>query len=653
MFRNVWSGLALLAVASVAGAQERRARIDVDHYTINAEVQPRTQSLSANVTVRFTPLDDNITAANFELNNALNVSRVVDGQGKQIPASRSQQDFTIRLSFDQPLPKGKPASVTFTYDGRLSGSEDSPVYGIKFAAIREEHAFLLYPARWFPVSGYTTDRFTAESNITAPAGYRVISSGTETSQRQTDKTVYTFRFDRPSFPGSFAVVKDEPARVSAEGVSTALYFRGPEKEVANAYGQEAGKMMTYFSGTFGTPPFANLAVVETEAGAPNGYSAPGMIFLSPKGIGRQVNTRVLANQIARQWWDTLLSPATRNHLWLSNGFAAYSELLWVEHANGPGALETQFREVAVEALTVDNVPIMQASRLDDYSPEMWALTASKGSAVLNMLRFVIGDNNFFQTLKEHVRRSAWKPVSTDDFKKVAEDVSKQDLGYFFIEWIESSGAPEFKLEYTVFRTQKGFRVMGKIAQDLDTFRMPVELKIETEGNPEEKRVEVVGTSSEFSVDTFGKPKNVTIDPSHRVLRFDNQVRVAVAIRRGEQFAELSEFGEALKEYQKALEANRNSSLAHYRIGEVFFLQNNYQSSANEFREVLNGDLEPKWTEVWSHINLGKIFDITGQRDRAVNEYNLAIRTKDNTQGAQEEAAKYLKKPYERQKRAES
>jgi Tfp pilus assembly protein PilF len=226
------------------------------------------------------------------------------------------------------------------------------------------------------------------------------------------------------------------------------------------------------------------------------------------------------------------------------------------------------------------------------------------------------------------------------------------LGYFFIQWIESSGAPEFKLEYTILRTTKGFRVMGKIAQDLDTFRMPVDLKIETEGNPEEKRVEVVGTSSEFSVDTFGKPKSVVIDPNNRLLRYSNQVRVAVAIRRGEQYAELSEFGEALKQYQKALETNRTSSLAHYRIAEVYFLQNNYQQAANSFREVLAGDIDPKWTEVWSHINLGKIFDITGQRERAVNEYNLAIRTKDDTQGAQEEAGKYLKTPYERQKRVE-
>src|ERR1700755_1802213 len=103
--------------------------------------------------------------------------------------------------------------------------------------------------------------------------------------------------------------------------------------------------------------------------------------------------------------------------------------------------------------------------------------------------------------------------------------------------------------------------MGKIAQDLDTFRMPVDLKIETEGNPEQKRVEVGGTSSEFRVDTVGKPKGVTIDRDNRWLRYSSQVRVAVSRRRGEQFAELSEFGEALKEYQRALETNRTSSLA--------------------------------------------------------------------------------------------
>ena len=65
----------------------------------------------------------------------------------------------------------------------------------------------------------------------------------------------------------------------------------------------------------------------------------------------------------------------------------------------------------------------------------------------------------------------------------------------------------------------------------------------------------------------------------------------------------------------------------------------------EFRRALDGDMDPKWVEVWSHLMLGKIFDVTGQRDRALNEYQRALQTNDNTQGALDEANQYVKKPY--------
>ena len=71
--------------------------------------------------------------------------------------------------------------------------------------------------------------------------------------------------------------------------------------------------------------------------------------------------------------------------------------------------------------------------------------------------------------------------------------------------------------------------------------------------------------------------------------------MAVAIRRGEQFAELSEFSRRAEGVPEGPGDQRNSSLAHYRMAEVYFLQQNWQSAANEFREALNGDLEPKWT----------------------------------------------------------
>src|SRR5438876_1267666 len=438
LFKRISVTLLLLAVA--AHAQERKARIDVDRYAIDADINQRTQSLAAKAAVRFTPLDDNTSSVAFELNNALNVSKVLDEQNREIPSSRSQQDFTVHLNFNQPLEKGKPVTVTFYYDGRLSGQEDSPVYGIKFGSIQNDFAYLMYPARWFPVSGYTTDRYAAELNVTVAKGFKVLGSGNDTSQPAGDKITYNFKFDRASFPGSIAVVKDEqPTRVNSEGVTTLLYFRGGEKPMANACGQEVGKIVTHFTGLFGLPPYANLTVVETENGAPNGYAAPGLIFLNPRGIGKDVNAKLLANQISRQWWGALLSPASRNHLWLNNGLASYSDMLYMAHLNGPSTVENEMRDTAVEALTIDNVPVIQAARLEDYSPELLALTGSKGAAVLHMLRSVIGDEKFFQTLKDFAAQNPWKSVTTDDFKKAAEKASAQDLGYFFIQWIESSG----------------------------------------------------------------------------------------------------------------------------------------------------------------------------------------------------------------------
>jgi tetratricopeptide (TPR) repeat protein len=639
-------GISWLIASALLSAQDRAARqqkIDVQSYLIDAQVDPRAQTLNATVMVRFIPLEDT-SQVTFELNSALNISKVTDEDGRQVPSSRLAQDMAVKLSLPQTLKKGKVAALTFVYDGKLSGDEESPVFGIKFAAIHPEASYLLYPSRWFPVNDYSTDRFSSDLKVTVPEGYRVVASGTESKEGP----AFRFKYEQSSFPGSFAVVRGEAQMVASGGIKTYLYLRD-SSAMAQAYGDEIAKAISFFTGIYGVPPRVSLTVVETETGAANGYSAPGMLFLSPAGIGKQVNLKLVANQVSRQWFGTLVSPSTRNHMWLENGMARYSEMLYVEHVNGAGAMDNEIHDAYVEALTVDQPPMMQAARLEDYSPEYWATTGGKGAAVLQMLRNVLGDDAFMKVLKEYPTRFAWKSANTDDFHKICEEAYGQSLNWFFQQWVESSGAPEFKMEYTVFRTQKGFRVMGKISQDLDLFRMPVTLRVETEGNPEEKTIEVVGTSSEFVVETYGKPKNIILDPKGLVLRFSTDARVAVAIRKGEQFVEIADYGAALKEYQKALDVARNSSLAHFRIGQVHFLEGNWSPAANEFHESLNGDLVPKWTEVWSHIYLGKIFDVSDQRDRALNEYRQAARTKDNTQGALDEAAKYTAQKYEKQR----
>jgi len=171
--------------------------------------------------------------------------------------------------------------------------------------------------------------------------------------------------------------------------------------------------------------------------------------------------------------------------------------------------------------------------------------------------------------------------------------------------------------------------------------------VDTEGNPEFKKILVTGTTSDFQIETFGRPKpnGVIIDPNNNLLKSSPKLRVHAAVARGEGLAEIGKYYEAIQEYQHALDLQSSNSLAHFRMGEAMFYQKNYNAAANAFRSALGGDLDPKWIDVWSHIYIGKIYDLLSQRERAVNEYQLAQHTNDDTAGAQQEVAKYMKQPF--------
>ncbi len=642
----------LLVGATVlpAQAQEPAAAplINVEHYSIEAQVNMEARLLEATAEVHFVPLDP-AAVVTFELHRGLNVDAVETEDGESLFHARGFADSSIEVSFPEPLAVDVAQVVRFRYGGRLSGYENSPAEGYALAEIEPDRAILLYAGRWFPVNGYGADRFTSEIRITAPDGVNVLGSGIGLRTESLEGTDHRFEFSYPSFPGTIAMVREDPLRTGSGDASISVYMPSASESLAQEYGETAAEMVEFYSNLFGAPYSKSLAIIETGEFAPNGYWAPGLILMSPYGRRETLNRQLLGRLVANQWWGTLVGPGNRNHLWLTDGLATYSALLAIEEAEGEAAFVEALGDTRVNALTFDDVPLTQSSRVADFSPQMDALSAARGAMVLHMLRWDVGDEAFFSTLRKLTTDHTWQTLTTDSFRVLFEDSTGTDLDGFFMQWTETNITPEFTQEYTIYRLggNEGFRVIGKINQDMDTFSMPVELKVETEGEPEFHVVEVTGTAADFALETFGKPRQVVLDPNHRILRLDDATRVRVAIRRGEQLIELGYYSDALIEYQQALDINRFSSLAHYRMGEAMFLMNNYQGAANEFRESLNGDRDPEWTEVWSHINLGKIFDITGQRDRAVNEYQLAVRTRDNTQNAQDEASRYLASPYRR------
>ncbi len=469
-------------------------------------------------------------------------------------------------------------------------------------------------------------------------------------------TEYDFKWDKPGLPGTILVGKfDRPVTVAGSpnikvyalpGVGTAVESR---KQAIAAYAETANQEFAFFTSTFGLPESSRLNVVELPDDTVPAYWAPEIAAVASGRIGNKADFRLLANTVAHQWWGSEMSPATENDAWITNGMARYGELMYLEDAQGPSALETAVQDVSAGALAYDTIPLSSAGRMAPFSPEFQSMTLEKGAMVFHMLRWEVGDDSFRKILRAALSQYTDKPIRTSDFEKVAEAQSQQQLVAFFSEWLDGTGAPQFTDKYSVYRlgNNKGFRTIGEIQQDLDLFNMPAELRIETDGKTETRRVDVVGSNSQYVVDTFGRPRHIQIDPDNWLLKNTPDMQVRVSILKGQQLVAQGDLSAALGEYQKALTANSSSSLASYRIGEVLFTQRNYQASANAYRDALRGDDDPRWTEVWSHIQLGKIFDLTGQRDRAVNEYRQAVQTNDNTQGALNEARAYLKGPYKR------
>ena len=561
--------------------------------------------------------------------------------------TRYEEDSTLQVDFNRTLDRSQPASLTFEYEGIFSSADKSPLEGIQLAHVGEDFSYLLAISRWFPINQYLKDRATGTFRVTVPEGYVVAMDGQEKPKEKSGgKEIYTFLNERATFPGSLSVAKYVVIPATAGKTELVFYVPDNKRDFVESQTEIISKILELNSQKLGPYPFRSLKIALIDNNSLLGYSAPGIEFLAERGFVRSPNTNLLAREIAYQWWQNLIVPKTPQDLWLKEGFANYLALLYQESVSSEAGFTQELKETAVSALLhEEKSTIRNAYQLQLYSPEYNSILKSKGAYVLLMLRSVLGDDNFFKLLKEYVYNFGFQEASIQDFKKLAEKISSQDLTYFFSEWIDQNGVPQIQYDYTTYRVKQGFKVTGTIKQDLDTFRMPVEILIETDGKPEIKKVDVIGPETGFSVSTFGKPRKAKIDPNYKLLRLTDELKVSMAIAKGDEQKRMGDTGEAIAEYQKAIELNKRSSLAYFKIGEALFEQRSYNSAANSFREALNGNLEPKWIEVWCHINLGKIYDVLGQRERALGEYQKAVDTNDNAQGAQETAQKFIQEPY--------
>lgn len=639
--KSISAFLAILALPfGLLAAQARtedpdRPKIDVVSYSVQAELIPEQHKLNGRAEIRFKQLDRKPFAV-FDIDRRL---RVMDVTVNGAKARSRQTDIDSTLEIDLSSQQFAAESVVrIDYSGILNPEDDRQDEIL--ARVGTNSTFLLYDAKWFPTNGLYSDPAEFSLRLTAPPSWKV-----STDLRFAGGAYVS---SQPGFWGTIAAGSYNAIDVQSEGVSVQMQLLAAKPETAQKLGETAAKMLKYYGekfGPLGTEPFQ---ILEVEGANWSARSSPRALFLAHNEIRPDFDAWVLGRYLAEQWFPFRFPVRSSGDAWLADGMANFASLMFFERTLSPAEAQEYLEKALVKALAYEGkATIKEAGALPKDSPEYRALVVFKGGFVLRMLQWVIGDESFNKLMTSFAETFSATPVTTEAFIELAREAAGGDISYFFDQWINSSGVPEFQNEYTVLRVRDGYKVMGQLKQDLDLFRMPVELQVQTDSDPEYFRVDVSGPSSDFDIVAQRKPKAILIDPRRRILRLSDDIKVAVLVNRGEEFANDGKYNQAIDEYQKAVDLSKFSSLALFRMGEALFELGNLQAAAQTFRESLNGDLKPKWVEVWAYLNLGKIYDIRGQRERAVTEYQKAVNTGEDAYGAQAEAQKYIQEPFRR------
>ncbi len=662
--RKVLLALALLlGFALVPGAQaqtEEGATIDITSYRINAELLPESHTLKAQTVVSFKALKQTQSAV-LEMNGSLIISSVKGPDGKtelQFIQDRVNE-LNVKVNLGQLYQAGADITLTFDYSGPLATPEGGPLPDKALAYVGPGGSYMFYAARWFPFHGYAADRATSEITVTVPGDWQIAAHSSTpiiSTPTKDGRKAFTFTEKDPALPGSFAAGQFITRTINSAGMQIDLFvYPGSESRVEE-FGQEIAQVLQFYNTRFGPYAFGSRYVVaEVDDETLETYNGPGIAFLSHSMLAsdKELPVEDLARTVAYQWWGQAVGLNNFDSAWLSQGLAEYSSVLYRESRQSQAEFQGTLAEILELALAFEQeASIARApAAVNDQSPAYRSIVFYKGAYVYHMLRSTIGDDKFFNLLKTYYSTYKGKNANIDDFEALADKIAGASMRGFFGLWVDSTGVPEFNVDYAIIRTREGkFKVRGTVRQNLDNFRGPVVVEMEAEGGREEKTtVDLQGTSADFTITSDGKPLDVIVDPDNRYLRVSDALRTSVVVRRGIQHFQREEYAEAEDQFRAALKLNPRSSWAWYNIGLLYMEQRNWQKAKDAFTEALNGDLEPTWIEVWSYIYRGNSYDAEDQRDRAVAEYNKAKETGSNYNGAQKAAEKYLGQPYKRER----
>ncbi|NQV35413.1 MAG: M1 family metallopeptidase [Phycisphaeraceae bacterium] len=519
---------------------ERSREYDAIHYRIKLRFDEDRGMFWGQTTITLRPLRDGFDSVSLDAEKFV-VSSVEDQHGK--PLEFNQSDGKIVVSLEEAHDYGDPLSVTVSYSAKeCAASKDFPL-GISFVEATEANPRLIqalsFPTgarHWFPCYDHPNDKATIEVIATVREGYEALSNGkllSVTADARNKTQTFHWLQDRPHSTyltvlaaGPYQVIEDSLGDLAIN------YWVYPQ-DVNNAWFSfcQTPDIIAFFNREFGYEyPWDKYDQV-TIPGIGGGAECTSATLLGHGVIHDEKadkdfpSHKLIAHEAAHQWWGDLVTLRDWGHTWINESFGTYSDHLYIKHSLGAD-------EGAVDLLGKKNAYLREAHnrymrpivfhQWDEPGQNFDSHTYPKGAAVINMMRWILGDEPFRKAISHFLHKHAYAPADTHDFITAIKEMTGQNLDWFFEQWLFSPGHPVFEVSYHWDRSAKAVKL--NIAQAQDTsgrvplFKTPVVIAVVTAAGKISEKVWLKGKVEEFDIACDEAPLMVRFDEGNFLLK---------------------------------------------------------------------------------------------------------------------------------------